>query len=158
MDILNFYYIDLKYIRNLSRADDNVMSVSPQVGKENRPFLGIIILIGGQKYCIPLTSPKKKFENMKSQIDFIKIFDHNSRHPEYSSKIIGILNLNNMIPVNNSVISKVNLKLNPHDTIINRANKVYSLITDFPDKNRNLTKRCVDFNKLEQILAQYSDD
>ena len=66
MDILNFYYIDLKYIRNLSRADDNVMSVSPQVGKENRPFLGIIILIGGQKYCIPLTSPKKKFENMKS--------------------------------------------------------------------------------------------
>lgn len=158
MDILNFYYIDLNYIRNLSRADDNVMSVSPQVGKENRPFLGIIILIGGQKYCIPLTSPKKKFENMKSQIDFIKIFDHNSRHPEYSSKIIGILNLNNMIPVNNSVISKVNLKLNPHDTIINKANKVYSLITDFPDKNRNLTKKCVDFNKLEHILAQYSDD
>lgn len=158
MDILNFYYIDLKYIRNLSRADDNVMSVSPQVGKENRPFLGIIILIGGQKYCIPLTSPKNKFENMKSQIDFIKIFDHNSRHPEYSSKIIGILNLSNMIPVNNSVISKVNLKLNPHDTIINRANKVHSLITDFPDKNRNLTKRCVDFNKLEHILAQYSDD
>lgn len=86
-----------------------------------------------------------------------------------------------MIPVNNSVISKVNLKLNPHDTpdktkrkilmqkqlswcrdhsdtIINRANKVYSLITDFPDKNRNLTKRCVDFNKLEQILSKYSDD
>ena len=116
MDILNFYYIDLKYIRNLSRADDNVMSVSPQVGKEKRPFLGIIILIGGQKYCIPLTSPKKKFENMKSQIDFIKVFDHNSKHPEYSSKIIGILNLNNMIPVNNSVISKVNLKLSPHDT------------------------------------------
>lgn len=44
------------------------------------------------------------------------------------------------------------------DTIINRANKVYSLITDFPDKNRNLTKRYVDFNKLEQILSKYSDD
>ena len=88
MDILNFYYIDLKYIRNLSRADDNVMSVSPQVGKENRPFLGIIILIGGQKYCIPLTSPKKKFENMKSQIDFIKIFDHNSRKDSYAETII----------------------------------------------------------------------
>lgn len=26
MDILNFYYIDLKYIRNLSCADDNVTS------------------------------------------------------------------------------------------------------------------------------------
>lgn len=88
MNILNFYYIDLKYIRNLSRADDNVMSVSPQVGKEKRPFLGIIILIGGQKYCIPLTSPKKKFENMKSQIDFIKIFDHNNRKDSYAETII----------------------------------------------------------------------
>lgn len=88
MDILNFYYIDLKYIRNLSCADDNVTSVSPQVGKENRPFLGIIILIGGQKYCIPLTSPKKKFENMKSQIDFTQIFDHNSRKDSYAEAII----------------------------------------------------------------------
>ncbi len=179
MDILNFYYIDLKYIRSLSRADDNVMSISPQLGKEKRPFLGIIILIDGKKYCIPLTSPKKKFQDMKSQVDFIKIFDHNNKHPEYSSKIIGILNLNNMIPVNDSVISKVNLKLNHHDTpdttkrkilmqkqlswcrehsdtIINRANKVYSLITYFPDKNRRLTSRCVNFNKLEQVLTQYS--
>ena len=88
MDILNFYYIDLKYIRNLSRADDNVMSFSPQVGKENRPFLGIIILIGGQKYCITLTSLKKKYENMKSQIDFIKILDHNSRKDSNAETII----------------------------------------------------------------------
>ena len=68
---------------------------------------------------------------MKSQIDFIKIFDHNSRHPEYSSKIIGILNLNNMIPVNNSVISKVNLKLNPHDTQI-KQNERFLCRSNYP--------------------------
>ena len=130
MNILNFYYIDLKYIRNLSRADDNVMSISPQLGKEKRPFLGIIILIDGQKYCIPLTSPKKKFQDMKSQVDFIKIFDLMQKQLSWCRE--------------------------HSDTIINRANKVYSLTTYFPDKNRRLTSRCVNFNKLEQVLNQYS--
>ena len=31
---LNLYLIDMKYIRNLAKADDHVMSVSPQAGKE----------------------------------------------------------------------------------------------------------------------------
>ncbi len=30
---LNLYNIDMKYIRDLSRADDHVMSVSPQSNK-----------------------------------------------------------------------------------------------------------------------------
>ena len=38
MKELNFYYIDLKYIRDLSNADDNIMSISPQRGKQNRPY------------------------------------------------------------------------------------------------------------------------
>ena len=57
------YTIDMKYVRNLAKADDNVMSVSPQNGKSVRPFVGIIVLVNGRKYCIPLSSPKKKFEN-----------------------------------------------------------------------------------------------
>ncbi len=40
---LNLYLVDLKYIRNLSHVDDNVMSVSPQIGKSTRPFVGIIV-------------------------------------------------------------------------------------------------------------------
>lgn len=30
---LNFYSIDLKYVRNLSQKDGNVMSTSPQIHK-----------------------------------------------------------------------------------------------------------------------------
>lgn len=33
---LHLYLIDMKYIRNLAKVDDRVMSVSPQVGKETR--------------------------------------------------------------------------------------------------------------------------
>ena len=75
MDKLDLYYIDLKYIRKLANADSNVMSVSPQRGKAGRPFVGVVVLVNDRKYCIPLTSPKEKFLNKKSQVDFIKIFD-----------------------------------------------------------------------------------
>ena len=39
------YSINKKYIRNLHNIDDNVPSVSPQIGKQSRPFLGIIVLV-----------------------------------------------------------------------------------------------------------------
>lgn len=66
MKKLDLYYIDLKYIRDLSHTDDNVMSISPQRGKQNRPFVGVVVLMNGRNYCIPLTSPKDKFKNKKS--------------------------------------------------------------------------------------------
>lgn len=37
----NLYKVDMKYIRNLHNIDDKVLSVSPQIGKDNRVFVGI---------------------------------------------------------------------------------------------------------------------
>ena len=54
------YKVDMKYIRNLHNADDKILSVSPQTGKDTRVFIGIIIICGVHKYCIPLSSPKEK--------------------------------------------------------------------------------------------------
>ena len=44
------YKVDMKYIRNLHNIDDKVLSVSPQVGKDNRVFVGIVIICGIHKY------------------------------------------------------------------------------------------------------------
>ena len=58
---LNLYTVNMKYIRNLhNQGDDRVFSVSPQVGKDNRPFVGIVVICGEKQYCIPLSSPKEK--------------------------------------------------------------------------------------------------
>lgn len=177
MGYLDLYYIDLKYIRDLSKTDDRVMSVSPQTNKENRPFVGVVVMMNGQNYCIPLTSPKDKFLNKKSEIDFVKIFDETIRDRNGSFKLIGVLNINDMIPVDKTVMSKVNLSISPKDTIptkkykelmqkqirwcrahsdiiINKANKVYDLVVNMPDKNKRLTRRCLNFKKLEQILEK----
>ena len=174
---LDFYLLDMKYIRALAKSDDNVMSVSPQTGKQTRPFLGVIILLNGKNYCIPLTSPKQKFQK-SSGVDFIKIFDTESSLNNGNNKLIGVLNINNMIPVASSVIQKYNIvptandtpqkraekrlrakQLNwcreHSDTIYNRANKVYKIVTETPEKSRNLVRRCCDFKKLELVLDKY---
>lgn len=67
------YKVDMKYIRNLHNIDDKVLSISPQKGKENRVFIGIIIICGIHKYCIPLSSPKEKHKYMRNSMDFSKI-------------------------------------------------------------------------------------
>ena len=81
---LNLYLIDMKYVRNLAKADDHVMSVSPQTGKETRPFVGVVVICGKEKYCIPLSSPKPKHSSMKNDVDFTRIMD--------GERLIGVLN------------------------------------------------------------------
>jgi protein AbiQ len=39
------YKVDMKYIRNLHNIDDKVLSVSPQAGKDNRVFIGIVLFV-----------------------------------------------------------------------------------------------------------------
>lgn len=161
----------MKYIRDLSKADDKIMSVSPQEHKENRPFVGIIVVLENKKYCIPLTSPKEKHNKMKNDVDFSKIFDK-------SQNIIGALNFNNMIPVSNVLITPIDIISKRSDThkesiykmllnnqldwcndnydnITKKANKLYEFVTKTPEKSYNLTRRCCDFKKLEAVLEKW---
>ena len=168
---LKMYNIDIKYMRDLSNVDDKVLSVSPQLHKENRPFVGIVVICDNKKYCIPLSSPKPKHEKMKNEKDFSKIYNKND-------KLIGVLNFNSMIPVNDVVINEIDLHIRPNDSqrdkyykgllndqldwcndnqalIETKANKLYFLVTQMPDKMKNLTRRCCDFKKLEAVLEKW---
>lgn len=167
---LNLYLIDMKYIRNLAKADDNVMSVSPQVEKETRPFVGIVVVCDTNKYCVPLSSPKPKHASMKNDIDFMKII--------VEDKLLGVLNFNNMIPVSEKCISPVDLKITGKDSpqskrykkmaakqlnwcqrnqdeIVKRANKLYKMITSGKASGL-LKRRCCNFEKLESVLEKFS--
>ncbi len=166
---LNLYLIDMKYIRNLVKIEDKVMSVSPQIGKETRPFVGIVIICGIQKYCIPLSSPKPKHKSMKNDVDFMKILD--------GEKLIGVLNFNNMIPVDESCIIPLDLRITERDdaatkkykkmaakqlnwcqhnqeSIVKKANKLYMMVQS-EKVSGFLKRRCCDFKKLEIILQKW---
>ena len=168
----------MKYVRDLAKADDNVMSVSPQTDKRNRPFVGILVLVNGRKYCIPLSSPKPKFENKKNSIDFMRITHAVDKNESGAPRIIGALNINNMLPIEDPLLLPIDLKASTHDShketaykdlmkaqlsfcqqnqdiIIKRANKLYDIVVNHPDANRLLVKRCCNFKKLESILERY---
>lgn len=167
-DKLKLYTMDMKYVRDLHNADDRVQSVSPQIHKSNRPFVGVVVICDKHKYCIPLDHPKDKHYKMKNDVDFTRIFD--------GEKLIGVLNFNNMIPVDDSLIRLLDVKPGKNDTdaekayknlcakeldwvqnnqnaIVKKANKLYQMIVS-DIANNGLKKRCLDFKKLEAVLEK----
>lgn len=97
---LSLYTVNIKLIRNMhNQGDDRVFSVSPQTGKDTRPFVGLIVVLDNRLYCIPLSSPKEKHRSMKNGVDFHRILDSDG-------KLIGVLDFNNMIPVRQDVVKK----------------------------------------------------
>ena len=167
---LSLYTIDMKYIRNLHRRDDRVRSVSPQIGKENRVFVGIVVICGERKYCIPLSHPKDKHGNMKGRIDFSKVFDE-------QGKMIAALDFNMMVPVEEAQLYKMDLKIHPNDTlemkhykklcqreidwcqrhqreICDKANVLYNMYLS--GENFKARSRCLDFPKLELECDKYN--
>ena len=163
------YKVDMKYIRNLHNIDDKVLSVSPQTRKDNRVFVGIVIICGIHKYCIPLSSPKEKHKKMKNSMDFSKI--------EVNGKLLGVLNFNLMIPIEEEQLQLVdttifkrdreNIKYykrlcvhelawcrNNSEVICNKANVLYKkYISNESFTGRN---RCLNFPKLESECKKYN--
>ena len=107
---LNLYRIDMKYIRNLHNVDNRVSSVSPQIGKQHRIYIGIVVICNEKKYLIPLSHPVAKHKKMSTRADFDKIIDKHG-------KLLGVLNYNLMIPVGEAQLIKLNLKESKADSI-----------------------------------------
>lgn len=111
---LKLYNVSLKYIRNLHNVDNHVPSISPQIGKQNRPFLGVVIMVNDAKYCIPLSSnsakKNEKLNSMRENLTFRKIRDKDG-------KILAALNLNNMIPIRDEYITPIDLKIKSTDSV-----------------------------------------
>ena len=167
----NFYNINSNYCDYLRNYDKNIPYTMDN--KATRPFIGIVIKIEDINYYAPLTSPKEKHLKMKNQIDFLKIDNGN----------LGAINFNNMIPVTEDNISKIEIK-NIQDkdyknllenqlswcnkkqnkqNILDKAKKLYDYINN-PNNIKNVDRwekiksRCCDFKKLEQLSKVYSNN
>ena len=167
---LNLYLIDMKYVRNLHHADDRVSSVSPQIGKQHRIYVGVVVICNKRKYLIPLSHPVEKYKKMKPRADFDKIINKRG-------KLIGVLNYNLMVPITDEQIPRIDLGKMRTDTpadkhykdlcideltwcrrnqenIVNKANVLYSLCTESSNYKGN--DRCLDYKKMEKICDRYN--
>ena len=172
---LGLYRIIPSYIDILSDesngGDKRVQTVR---GKENRPFIGVVVINDRQKYCIPLTSiagkPKLKGRGgiKGGAVDY---------SPIYINGIVKAgVQFGRMIPVTDNVLRKITITPHKHDTpeqkaakrlrkeelawiqenkyvIINKARTLYDLYTS----NRPFRRRddCLNFPQLEKICREY---
>lgn len=156
MDNVQMYYIKDDYIDYLRKTDSKV----PFNKNQTRPYVGVIIEHNNVKYFAPLSSPKPKHQNMRNNIDIYKI--NNGK--------LGIVNLNNMIPINMSNVIKINFNKQPDHYknllqdqirfINNDKFKVFkkaSKLIDLYIKNQipNIANRCCNFTELEKKCIDY---
>ena len=175
MEKLKLYQIDMKYVRDLHNADDRVESVSPQIGKANRVFVGVVIVHNDRQYCIPLSHPKEKHKKMANNSEIQKI--------EVDNKLIGVLNFNLMIPITEKQITLLDLEIHENDSpavkawkklcikevnwcrkkeneviVRDKARNIYTLcVSDDPKRVFKGKKRCLDFRKLEAVCDKYNE-
>ena len=162
MNKLNFYKINDKYVKYISKFDNKISRSYAE--KARRPFIGIVLNVEGILYFAPFTSPKKKHLKMKNTIDFLKIDEGK----------LGAINFNNMIPIPKEECIKIDVenekdkayktllykqikwcnKKKNADMILNRAKNLYSRVLN---KKTPMTviERCCDFKLLEEKSKEY---
>ena len=159
---LSFFNPNPSYCDYLRIYDKNVPVNSGS--KSTRPFVGVVFQINSFQYYAGLASPKPKHQNMKDNIDFIKIDEGR----------LGVINLNAMIPIPSCLLTKVDInsvdpkykillqnQLSWCNTIQNKtkilknSDRLYQILQrDIPNGN-HLRSRCCDFIALEQKCLEY---
>lgn len=94
---LKIVKIDSKYCDFLRKYDSKVPYNAGK--KELRPFIGVLFMVENCEYFAPLSSPKEKHKRLRNNLDIIKI-----KNGEY-----GVVNFNNMLPVNKNNYEVFNL-------------------------------------------------
>lgn len=154
---MELYTIKEDYINFLKNFSENVKFNKGG----SRPYVGIVLQINGHDYFAPLGSPKPKHIKMKETSDFIKINNGN----------LGIINLNNMIPVLSNNVVEINIRAisdkkyatlldsqirwieRNNELLISKSFKLYKIITE--KENTIFHKRSNNFKLLEEKSKEY---
>ncbi len=171
---MRWYVADKDYVKYLHGIDPKVEEID--YADSVKPYLGIILDIGGFTYYMPVSSPKPhKHMKMKNGKDFLKLIDPDS------GQLIVVLNINNMIPVPPEYVTELDYgAVEKYKTFATAADKqkyidllrkelalIKSMATRiqenaaylhahykrYPDDR--LSSRCCNFTKLEEGSKNY---
>ncbi|MBK5262880.1 MAG: type III toxin-antitoxin system ToxN/AbiQ family toxin [Peptostreptococcaceae bacterium] len=161
--MLEFYHVETDYIYYLKEFQKYIWNNND--GKNQRPYIGVIVNISGHDYFAPLTSPKAKNSNVRDNLMKIRI--------DHKSDFLGLINLNNMIPVKNTEVNLIDINIleqkyqglvqtqrieirKKQTKIKANAKVLYNKVCNHPDDNEYFVSRCYDFKLLEQKCDEYS--
>lgn len=156
--------IDPNYTAFLHQFDHRVSLEHDDGGA--RKFLGIILEVDNKKYYAPMSSPKARHERISSQApDVYKIDDGK----------LGIVNLNNMIPVPDCAVIPIDISTVVNakyrsllenqartikvdtEKISKKATRLYKMLLR-PHTGQSLIDRCCNFKLLEEKSLEYKAD
>ena len=162
MKTLKIYYLDDEYIYYLRLFDQMVFYNK----NSTRPYVGIVYTFDGLNYFAPLSSPKPKHLRIsKKAIDVFKIDEGK----------LGIININNMIPVPLDCLTEVlplikndfkykNLIENQTTFINDNKQKIFKKINRFVLQYRkgylpkDVMDRCCNLFLLEEKCKEYKKE
>lgn len=168
---MNWYLVEKEYVNYLHSFDERVENI--EYKDRMKPYIGIILEINDFKYYVPVSSAKEKYYKMKNGIDLYKI--------ENNDRILGVLNINNMIPIKEEVIKRLNYKYieqyrkfankedrdkyikllskelkminSEYQKITNSAYELYNYVIINP--HSSVAKRSCNFKLLEEVAKRY---
>lgn len=158
--------LDTNYCNYLRKFDSKVPFNFGD--KELRPFIGVLFEVNDCMYFAPLSSPKEKHVRLKAKLDFLKI----------DGGKLGAINFNNMLPVTEANIIKIDLDkecltetekkytkllkeqlfwLNRNDEkLFGRSKKLYDKFIEGTLDKFTLA-RCCNFKLLEEKCKEYNN-
>lgn len=162
---MKFYKVDVNYIKYLHGFDNRVQYNVNYTNtlNQNRPYIGVVLKINQQNYFAPLEHPRPSHKTLKSNVHIYKI----------KGGKLGIIGLNNMIPVPEIALIDFDINTdknkrilvsqyiecsNDWDTIKSKAVQTYQKRITSPNKFERkmycnfklLEKKCLDYEKLQQ--------
>ncbi len=157
---LCLYEVDAEYTHSLYEFDDKVPQEHEQTGQ--RKFVGVVFSVNEYQYFAPMSSPKPKHMRLSSSMLDLHKLDGGK---------LGVINLNNMIPVPLSCLRKVDvnaiqdekyrlllvkqlreLKKDAAD-IVKKAHKLYRIVVN--GHSTKLQDRCCNFALLESKARDF---
>ena len=202
---VQFVYIDINYLEYLHGIEPEIFFDKNEPNYKLKPHLGILLNNEGKEFVIPLTSGKDKHKEWadvtaswyriyeviditKDQVKpddvIVEIKNQNilskidkNKQSDYRQRILAVLDLRKMFPVDESVYKKVEINVSSDmprsemqraflmikeynflneisEDIAKKATKIYEKQIR---KNKVLPYHC-DYRKLEQALEEYKKE
>lgn len=144
------YTIDDHYIKYL-KMYDNKVSHNYDHNVNKKPYVGIVYEDkDNHKYFAPLSSPKERHKTMSDfMIDCIKL----------DGGELGVINLNNIIPVNDTFLTKVNIPPKNERHVLTKEEQKYLKLLDnqLEEINSPIISQKIQYNCKRIFNHQVSD-
>ena len=161
-----FYTVNDDYIEYLRKMDTRVLFNKPE--NNTRPYAGFLVTSNDYNYLVPLSSQIKKSNHVTAVIPnrLTEVQRQKNLITKQFPEMIATIKFNNMIPVRDDVINKIDLskyKGNKNDEdylalLVKERLKTMKIFNEKKPFMKSVVDSCCNFTELEKACSEYKKD